>query len=234
VRFIDNILLVFESEHDALDALAIMRNLDVNIRVGDHTVASEGHFLDLNLRLVPTNTVNWQIVPGVSTRSRTTAGDLYSVCCSLYRKETDLVVLLDFHSAHSWHLKLNVVFSQLVRILRLSTVAQSAGTDIQILMSCMVQFRHMPNSVKRGLWRKLLQFAVREFLTQKTARARPLNRNAPQKHYCPLRVPINCDVTYLKRAMRLCADILTPSQRYYVGTSRLEFVAGRSLQRILS
>jgi hypothetical protein len=71
---------------------------------------------------------------------------------SLYRKESDLIVLLHHKSAHTVSIKDGVILSQLRRFLRLHTNYAEAGRCMYVFMRLMVQLRGLSPRRARFLW----------------------------------------------------------------------------------
>jgi hypothetical protein len=233
VRYIDDVLMVFNNQHDAQLALNVMRTANASIKVGEASIGSTGHFLDLHLTIVPCSTINWSLIPhsslfGVTNLSSVTT---WAVRTSLYRKETDLYVLLHFHSLHSWHVKANTVFSQLVRTLRLTNAPASAGSNIRLLLDAMLALRCMPSRLKRSLWRQLLLFAAKEFISATSSTS---NSGTSSAHFpSVLRLPPEVDSIPFARVLQDFYTSLDNRSRAYTGHLCVRWPVVGSIQSIL-
>jgi hypothetical protein len=130
VRYIDDIFAVFKCRADADKFLIAAAARDPNISLSETNVGNSVHFLDLQISL--------------NDRGRFET--------SIYRKESDLVVLLHHKSAHTASIKDGVILSQLRRFLRLHTNYTEAGRCIYVFMRLMVQLRGLSPRRARFLW----------------------------------------------------------------------------------
>ena len=99
VRYIDDIFAVFKCRADADKFLVAAAALDPHIKLSDTNIGKSVHFLDLQISL----------------------NDHGRFETAIYRKESDLIVLLHHKSAHAASIKDGVILSQLSRFLRLHT-----------------------------------------------------------------------------------------------------------------
>jgi hypothetical protein len=130
VRYIDDIFAVFQCRADADKFLIAAAARDPNIRLSETNVGNSVHFLDLQISL--------------NDRGRFET--------SIYRKESDLIVLLHHKSAHTTSVKDGVILSQLRRFLRLHTNYTEAGRCMYVFMRLMVQLRGLSPRRARFLW----------------------------------------------------------------------------------
>jgi hypothetical protein len=134
VRYIDDIFAVFKNQEDAERFVHAAASHDKHIRLSDVSIGSSVHFLDL------------QIAINGHGRFDT----------SLYRKESDLIVLLHQQSSHSRGIKDGVILSQLQRLLRLHTNYTEAGRCMFVFMKAMVRHRGLSPRRARRLWNAFL------------------------------------------------------------------------------
>jgi hypothetical protein len=130
VRYIDDIFAVFKNSADAEKFLTTANLHDSNIKLSDTNIGRSVHFLDLQISLNAFGRIE----------------------TSIYRKDSDLVVLLHHHSAHQASIKDGVILSQLCRILRLHTNYTEAGRCMHIFMWLMVRLRGLRSRRARLLW----------------------------------------------------------------------------------
>ena len=130
VRYIDDIFAVFKCRADADKFLMAAAAHDPHIRLSDTNIGKSVHFLDLQISL----------------------NDHGRFETSLYRKESDLIVLLHHKSAHTVSIKDGVILSQLRRFLRLHTNYAEAGRCMYVFMRLMVQLRGLSPRRARFLW----------------------------------------------------------------------------------
>jgi hypothetical protein len=130
VRYIDDIFAVFRCRADAEKFIAAANVHDINIRLSDTSIGRSVHFLDLHISLSTLNRIE----------------------TSLYRKESDLIVLLHHCSAHQSSIKYGVILSQLRRFLRLHTNYAEAGRCMHTFMWLMVHLRGLRSRRARFLW----------------------------------------------------------------------------------
>jgi hypothetical protein len=134
VRYLDDIFAVFNNQADANKFVQAAADHDSHIRLCDTKIGKSVHFLDLRISLSDTN------------RFET----------ALYRKESDLVVLLHGRSAHSSRIKDGVINSQLRRFLRLHTNYTEAGRFMYVFMKLMVRLRGLHARRARLLWNRFI------------------------------------------------------------------------------
>jgi hypothetical protein len=130
VRYIDDIFAVFNNKHDADRFVEAALHHDRHIKLVDVTIHTSVHFLDLQI-------------------SVNSLGDFET---SLYRKESDLIVLLHQQSDHRRCIKDGVILSQLQRFMRLHTNYTEAGRCMRIFMKMMVRLRGLSPRRARRLW----------------------------------------------------------------------------------
>jgi hypothetical protein len=233
LRFIDDVLMVFDYERQAEVALAAMQNLDPHIRVGEFTIGKEAHFLDLSLALVRNDdrSICWNI-PNVNTAAiRRLHSDRHHVRISLYRKPTDLIAVLNFASAHGWCLKVNVLYSQCVRILRNSNDLRTAGHDVGILLHVMSTLRNVPSRTIRRLVSRLHHWLAEQALNVGLcAMATEANRVC----FTCLRVAPTTGCTPFTRVLRNWMNSLSFADRAAMGCIQTRFTVNKSLLTQLS
>ena len=135
VRYIDDIFAVFNNRADADRFVQAAATHDPNIKLSDTNVGKSVHFLDLQISI--------------------NDGGRFET--SLYRKESDLIVLLHHKSAHTRGVKDGVVLSQLCRFLRLHTNYVEAGRCMYTFMRLMVRLRGLSSRRARSLWSTFLK-----------------------------------------------------------------------------
>jgi hypothetical protein len=163
-RFIDDILLVFETRDHAEQALATMQSIHEKIRVSDIQISKSVHFLDLSLSIVSNSKREsvWHRMKVVQERGWN--ANQCHVETSLFRKAQDTIALLCFTSAHPFSVKTAVVYSQCLRAVRISNNFVQAGIDVGILLRVMQNTRHMPTRTRWRIIRKLIVWTVTHFL----------------------------------------------------------------------
>ena len=235
-RYIDDILLIFDNEFDAHLALLAMNAVHPNIHVSEYSIAQTGHFLDVNLAVVNNSTLNWSIMPFPAQLVCEKSKQSHSVRIQLYRKSTDLVVLMHFGSLNNWSQKLNVVFAQLVRIVRLTNDPQSAGYNMRILLNMMTALRGLPARCRRNLLLRALHFAAKEFVCTLISHVHGLQseRNSSCiRYHSNLQLPVEVDAYQFVVALKRATQMLSARQRDVIGNLSVQYETGLSLQRIL-
>jgi hypothetical protein len=172
VRYIDDIFAVFEGPEDAERFVSAATHHDADIKLSEINIGRSVHFLDLQISL------------NDSGRFET----------SLYRKESDLVVLLHRQSSHSASIKDGVILSQLRRFLRLHTDYTEAGLCMRTFMKLMVRLRGLPDRRARFLWSKFVN-SIRNGSVP-IGRASGADRNGGPKQRTG-RLPPNCHLVRL-------------------------------------
>jgi hypothetical protein len=129
-RYIDDIFAVFNNRAEAERFLTVACANDSNIRLSETSIGRSVHFLDLQISLNEHG--------GFET--------------SVYRKDSDLVVLLHRTSAHKTAIKDGVILSQLLRFLRLHTNYTEAGRCMYVFMHLMILLRGLSSRRARFLW----------------------------------------------------------------------------------
>ena len=119
VRYIDDIFAVFKNRAVAEKFLTTANLHDSDIKLSDTNIGRSVHFLDLKISL----------------------NAFRHIESSIYRKDSDLVVLLHRHSAHQPSTKDGVIVSQLCRILRLHTNYTEAERCMHTFMWLIVRLR---------------------------------------------------------------------------------------------
>lgn len=130
VRYIDDIFAVFNNRAEAERFLMIAGGHDSNIKLSETNIGRSVHFLDLQISL----------------------NDRGGFDTSVYRKDSDLIVLLHRKSAHKTSVKDGVILSQLRRFLRLHTNYTEAGRCMYVFMHLMIQLRGLTSRRARFLW----------------------------------------------------------------------------------
>jgi hypothetical protein len=196
VRYIDDIFAVFNNKDDAEAFVRAASVHDQNIRLSEISMGSSVHFLDL------------QISINHFGRFET----------SLYRKESDLIVLLHQRSAHSRSVKDGVILSQLQRFLRLHTNYTEAGRCMLIFTKLMIRLRGLSPRRARRLWSTFLNKIRSGAIDVGCFRAGHICDNvhgdSPQHEYA-VRVPIPPAV----RRRRICA-LLDNLRDHFCGPQR--------------
>ncbi|XP_047141171.1 uncharacterized protein LOC124816160 [Hydra vulgaris] len=116
-RFIDNVLLIFEGTLSELDELkTYMNSLHKNIKFTFDTSTKSVSFMDLTLTKNENNTIS----------------------STIYKKPTDTLSLLNFHSNHPRHQKIGIVYSQARRLNRLVSKEVDLRTELEKLAKTLV------------------------------------------------------------------------------------------------
>jgi hypothetical protein len=199
-RYIDDIFLVLDSMDTANRALRIMSTLDDNIRVGDYSIGRKIHFLDLNVEL------RYAVLP---------SRNLGPFCLSVFRKDTDLRVIVDFASGHSPHIKFNALFGQLTRIWRLSNDMSLAADEITTLVACMRKFRNLSPRTTRKLLCKFRSWIVNDMLGYYAGRN--VNDKFTRSRKCVCWLPFQLNEYRVQHTLDSLYDRLTSSEKQYTG-----------------
>jgi hypothetical protein len=214
VRYVDDLLFLFDCAEDARVALGVMQSLLPNIKLGEHIISRQVHFLDLELSLVPAGS------------------GLCSVSYSIYRKPCDLRVLLDFSSAHSLGVKLATVFSQCVRIWRLCDSTSTAVREIRVLLAAMVRFRHLPAPVVTRLLRRFRWWALTSFICKRLNIVLvPRRCKGARRTICT--VPPLLHTELLRRALSRISSRLSAREQQWTGRLLITTQSASQLGRLL-
>jgi hypothetical protein len=239
-RYIDDIFCLFGERDHADVASALIDGISSNIRAGDRTVATDVHFLDLRLRIIPSETRTVPIYEFTKSASdngmtRASRGPMprgpTRIHISLYRKDTDLMCLLHHRSAHTRSLKLNVLFGQLIRIFRLSNDNYVAGWHMRQLVDAQVRFRDLSLRDSRTVWSRLLEWVARNLCLAQDVNNTNVGRNTPFRTL--LRLPFNEKQSVLRHELARVYDMLTDVERQCVGEFVVVNRPSVSLQRLL-
>lgn len=136
-RYIDDIFFLVNNVTEAKTLIDAMQNADCNIKLSSFTIGKEVNFLDLKI------TLNDGLVH-----------------TEMYRKPSDLRVLLHAHSAHSAAVKRNVMCSELIRIYRLSSNLKTAGKQMREFMYLMRTVQQFKHQQIRLTWLKFKQWLL--------------------------------------------------------------------------
>jgi hypothetical protein len=220
-RYIDDVLFVFDNEGDARLAVSIMNDVNPNIKLGDFAVSSRVHFLDLSLevRLVPDASRTLPSLHAPSQHAR--------IHVELYRKPSDLIVLVHLHSATPMSVKIGAILGQMMRIVRLTTDVSTAGRNIRFLLESM-RLRGLNYKLRVVLWRRLLTWYAKRLLPDAGESA--ASAKVP---ICVLRVPPLYDFYRFRQTVRALVEELPARERRYVGRIAVRLFSGRPLARIL-
>jgi hypothetical protein len=229
VRYIDDLLFLFPNAEAARSALASMNQLYTNIQIGDYTIGRDVHFLDCQLHLVrfdPSLNLTLSFLPG--------NGELVPRV-SVYRKPTDLIAILQFCSAHSWNVKVNTLFGQCLRLVRVSNDPFTAGKNVFTLLAVMCRFRALPLRTLRKIRLRLFHaFARDRCTTLLSYRGNRESKNTPQiARHSVLRLPVNIDHTLFRKCIRTLGDMLSLRERKIVGQLLISTQRSNKLQNIL-
>jgi hypothetical protein len=202
-RFLDDILLVANSQEHATTLLEVLGSTLPCIRIGSSQIGVAVNYLDVELSLVantsPNNRLPFASYVGICRV--TYPNEQYRIESRLYRKPTDLVVLLDFWSAHTLHTKLGVVFGQMVRICRISTNVESAGFNIRRLLELMIVLRNFPPKWRRMLHIRILKYLVSRVLQHTTHNNSVCVKNIQQGKIHML-LPLQVDIRFFSALFR--------------------------------
>jgi hypothetical protein len=165
-RYLDDLLIIANSETHALNILRTMQNVLPNIKVGSHSMGKIVNFLDVQLTLVRNtqNKVRLPFISHIGICRCTYPDNRSSVQSQLYRKPSDLIVLLDYSSNHSAGVKCGTLFGQCTRILNISSHLPSAGMNIRLLCDLMIELRNFPNSSRWKIHRRVLEYLAKRVL----------------------------------------------------------------------
>jgi hypothetical protein len=161
--YLDDILVVANSEAHAATIIETLQTLLPKIKLGSFSVVRTATYLDLKLTLVlrdfkaPRLPFSSHI--GICRYTYPTSA--VSVQSELYRKPSDLVVLLHYTSNHSTAIKFGTLFGQCCRIINISTNFISAGVNIRSLVELMISLRGFPTMSRRRIHRRVLVYLVR-------------------------------------------------------------------------
>jgi hypothetical protein len=199
--------LVANSQEHAATLLNVLKSTLPFIRVGSFQIGTKVNYLDVELTLVPNNSPNNRLpfVSHVGVCRAIFSNGKYLIESKLYRKPSDLVVLLDFFSAHTRHTKFGVVLGQLVRIINISTNIQSAGCNIRHLLELMCMLRNFPLSSRRTFHIRILKYVIRSMLKHAThSVGTRVNGNQQCESQCNVHmlIPLQVDIRYFAALFR--------------------------------
>jgi hypothetical protein len=242
-RYIDDIFCLFAEREHAVVANSLIESVNVNIRAGDRSIGTDVHFLDLRLRIIP------KTMRSLSPfELATTSGDHgithalsgpTRVHISLYRKDMDLMCLLHHGSAHSRSLKLNVLFSQLVRIFRLSNDHITAGWNMRQLVDTQIRFRCLSLRDSRTIFSRLLNWVARNIFMSRMTIMNISDTSAdnfpagPRHNRTLLRVPFIEKKSVLRNSLASIFEMLNGVERECLGELAVVYKPSVSLQRLL-
>jgi hypothetical protein len=210
IRYIDDLLFVFPDKAAAEVALVRMNELRSNIKITEFTIGPAVHFLDLNLELLPFRPplcLNLPFEPDF---------DEIVIRVSLYRKPTDLIALLHFCSSQVWPVKVNTLYGQCLRILRLTNDPWTAGQNIYTLLSVMKRFRGLPSRTLRRIRCKIIWAFARSLLS--CAQGSTMNeKTSPAIRRSLLALPMNIDHALFRKTLTSLLDMLSLRERRFVG-----------------
>jgi hypothetical protein len=231
-RFLDDVLVIAQSEIHAHNILVTMGNTMKCIKIGTHNIGHSVNYLDIQLTLVD----NWNahsracsLFCNSDSRNSTYLTNGMSISTQLYRKPLDLGVVIDFKSGHSFDTKVGVLFGQCARICRLSTRVDIAGQDVRNLIELMVKLRHCPSSLRRRLHKRLLLFLVRCVCCIQRING---EREQNQRASFGLSVPLVTNTHYLQLVLNNFAKRLSLAENDRV-SSRIVFTVASNFGRIL-
>lgn len=141
-RYIDDIFFIARNQADAEAIILALQQADSHIKIDTFTIDKEVNFLDLKIQLKSTTTV---VGSPLTTQS-------VSISTELYRKPTDLSVVLHAQSAHTLSLKINVLSSELIRIYRLNSDVHRAGYQMREFLYLMRKVQMVKHRVTRRAW----------------------------------------------------------------------------------
>ena len=214
VRYVDDVLFIFDTVEEAQRALQVMQGLWPNIRIGEYCLAKQCHFLDLALSLV----------------SAETAGCFVSF--SVYRKPSDLRVLLDFTSSHSLGVKLSTLFSQCVRIWKLCDSWQTAMTEIRVLIVAMIRFRHLSLELANRTWRRFRWWVVARIICNRM-KATTVTKRHQGVRRTPCVLPIHLHTNQVRKALHAVSSRLSYAELKWTGQLTIMQQSGTQLNRLL-
>jgi hypothetical protein len=240
-RYIDDIFCLFAEREHAAFANSVIDSINPNIRAGDRTIAPDVHFLDLRLRIIPKTMKSlspFQLATTPGDHGITyVVGRPTRVHISLYRKDTDLMCLLHHGSAHTRSLKLNVLFSQLVRIFRLSNDHMPAGWHMRQLVDTQIRFRCLSFRDARTVWSRFLNWAARNICMTRMGNISSTPADSAlagrRRNRTLLRIPFVEKQSVLRNSLACIFDMLNDVERKYVGELAVEYKPSVSLQRLL-
>jgi hypothetical protein len=236
-RYLGDILTVADSVQNAEYFLSLMRNAVSFIKIGTFDVGTRVNYLDLHLSLVA-NDIPRTRLPRFSHTGicrYTYPNTLASVQSELYRKPSDLVVLLDFGSNHPTHVKQGTLFGQLVRIVNISSSLQSAGYHTRLLIESMIMLRNLPRSLRWRLHRRVLEYLVRKALNWALHSDRRSSNNiveGSKLRNIRIYVPKLVDTHFVTRVLYdFCSRLSVHDQRFVNACVHMQYT--HSLLRVL-
>ena len=236
-RYIDDVLLIFDTKADAEQALSVMQGLHPSIRVSDIQISKSIHFLDLNLNIV-SNRARDSIWHRFKSIPKTTwHPNLHHVECTLYRKPHDTLALLDFHSAHPYSVKYGVLFSQCLRIVRLSNNFFQAGLDVGTLLCVMKYTRNLTQRTRWKVLRNIVVSIATHFLSvwsQSSSLHDEHTNNAKKKFVTCLRIPLSVVDTQFRDALKLVSSTVNERDNRVLNSVRVSFRSERNLLRLFT
>jgi hypothetical protein len=234
-RYLDDIFVITRSENDAHAVICTMRNTMSCIKIGSHSIGRSVNFLDVQLSLMNNerHCNSWSC----ANVQKCTYTEGAIITSRLFRKPLDLGVVLDFKSAHSYNVKVGVLFGQCARICRLSSHSYFAGQDIRNLMELMIELRHCPASLRRKLHKRVLLFLVTRtcYLQRMDIEHNLTHKNVSSNHtqmYVHLRVPLSTETHFLRKALNDFRNRLSLDENDRV-ISRIVFQSTSNLARTL-
>jgi hypothetical protein len=240
-RYIDDIFCLFLEREYAVMANSLIDNINPNIRAGDRSLGNDVHFLDLRLRIIPTTLRSlspFELATSSADHGFTCAvSGPTRVHISLYRKDADLMCLLHHGSAHTRSLKLNVLFSQLVRIFRLSNDHMPAGWHMRQLVDTQIRFRCLSIRDSRSVWLRFLNWVARNFCMTKLANINNTSADSARVgRMCNrtlLQIPFVEKRSVLRNNLACIFGMLNDVERKCIGEFAVVHRPSASLQRVL-
>jgi hypothetical protein len=233
-RYLDDILTVADSVESAECLINTMRNTLPYIKIGTCLVGVRVNYLDLQLSLVRNDTPNTRLpfLSHIGICRYTYPNTLVSLKSELFRKPSDLIVLLDFKSNHPMHVVQGTLFGQLVRILNISSSLRSAGYHARVLLELMILLRNMRSNLRWKLHRRVLQYLVRRATNWALHTVHTERTDKKRLRDILMFVPKLVDAHFLTRVIRDFNSRLSVSEQRYVN-ARVHMQYTHNLLRIL-
>nr|XP_047128840.1 uncharacterized protein LOC124809161 isoform X1 [Hydra vulgaris]XP_047128841.1 uncharacterized protein LOC124809161 isoform X1 [Hydra vulgaris] len=144
-RFIDDILIIFTGTTQQTEELTTYANtLHNDIKFTFNTSNDKINFMDITLQINKNNN---------------------TLTSKLYRKPTDTLSLLNFHSNHPRHQKIGIIYSQALRLNRLISDEDELNKELKNLTITLVTKNYPLNVINHHISRALLKTQT-ELITQ--------------------------------------------------------------------
>jgi hypothetical protein len=126
--------------------------------------------------------------------------------------------------------KINAIFGQMTRIVRLCTNPDRAGQHIRLLLEAM-RIRGITYQQRRRLWHRLQMWFINRVITNGTDSTCDVVKT--RNFRCVLRVPAQFDLALFTRALRDARSMLSVQECSRVGPLRVSMHTDTHLVRLL-